>query len=165
MEDNQAVMTEPVRIEPGPRGQRTLIAELWLPRPVEDLFPFFSDAGNLERITPPLLEFRILTPRPIEMAEGALIDYRLKVRGLPVSWRTRISAWEPKRRFVDEQIKGPYRKWVHEHTFESKDGGTLCRDRVEYLAPGGSLVSRLFVDHDVLDIFRYRHGMLLELFG
>jgi ligand-binding SRPBCC domain-containing protein len=165
MENQPHILNDPVRLDIGPRGARTLHAELWLPQPIDTVFPFFADAGNLEAITPPLLHFRILTPRPIEMRVGALIDYRLRVRGIPVTWRTRISAWEPSFRFIDEQIKGPYRTWVHEHTFEEKDGGTLCRDRVDYLAPGGSLISRLFVDQDVQEIFRFRHTMLENLFA
>lgn len=128
------------------------------------MFPFFADARNLERITPPWLRFRILTPGPIEMRVGALIDYRLRIRGVPVRWRTRIAAWEPPHRFVDEQVRGPYRRWVHEHTFEPTDGGTLCRDRVEYAVPGGALIARLLVRPDVERIFAYRRAVLASLF-
>jgi ligand-binding SRPBCC domain-containing protein len=145
-------------------ADETLTSEVLLPRRREEVFPFFADARNLERITPPWLRFRILTPGPIEMREGALIDYRLRIRGVPVRWRTRIAAWEPPYRFVDEQVRGPYRRWVHEHTFEATDGGTLCRDRVRYAVPGGALVARALVRPDVERIFAYRRDVLTALF-
>jgi len=138
-------------------------AELWLPLPREDIFPFFADAGNLEAITPPWVNFHTLTPTPITMQAGTLIDYQLKIHGLPVKWRTRINAWEPPYRFVDEQLRGPYRKWVHEHTFEAQNDGTLCRDRVEYSVPGGWLIDKLFVRRDVERIFAYRRERIEEL--
>ena len=99
----------------------------------QQVFPFFSDAHNLEAITPPLLRFRVLTPRPIEMHEGALIEYRLRVHGAPVRWRTRIMEWDEPRRFIDMQLRGPYRLWHHTHTFEERPAGqTLMTDRVRY---------------------------------
>ena len=142
-----------------------LRSEQWISRPLREVFDFFSDARNLERITPPLLRFKVLTPEPIEMRKGLLIDYRLRVRGLPVRWRSEITAWEPPQRFVDEQRRGPYRMWWHEHAFEERDGGTLCRDVVRYSVPGGRLVQRLFVDPDVKKIFAYRSEKLAEIFG
>lgn len=138
-------------------------AELWLPLQREEIFSFFADAANLESITPPWVNFQTLTPTPIEMKPGTLIDYRIKIHGLPVKWRTRINAWEPPYRFVDEQLRGPYRKWVHEHTFVEKDGGTLCADRVEYAVPGGWLIDKLFVRRDVERIFAYRRERIVEL--
>lgn len=141
-----------------------LEAALWLPQPREAVFPFFADAGNLDRITPPSLRFRILEPRPAEMAEGALIDYRIRIRGIGIRWRTEITGWEPPVRFTDSQLRGPYRWWEHEHRFEEMGGGTLCTDRVSYGVPGGALIHGLFVQRDVLRIFRYRQERLRELF-
>ena len=139
--------------------------ELWLPPPPEMVFPFFADAFNLESITPPWLNFNVLTPRPIEMREGALIDYKLCVRGLPVRWRTRIKEWQPPFRFVDEQLRGPYRLWIHEHSFESCDDGTLCRDVVRYAVPFDLLVHDLFVRGDVETIFKFRAEALKRQFA
>ncbi len=143
----------------------TLETEIWLPRPRAEIFRFFSDAGNLEVLTPPWLGFRILTPRPIEMKPGTRIEYRLKLRGLPLRWESEVTAWEPPARFVDEQRRGPYRLWIHEHRFDERDNGTLVRDRVRYAVWGGSLVNRFFVAPDLERIFAYRHKKLRELFA
>jgi ligand-binding SRPBCC domain-containing protein len=140
-------------------------SELWLPRPREEVFAFFSDASKLDEITPPWLHFRTSTPAPIDMRTGALIDYKLRVRGFPMRWRTKITVWEPPIRFVDEQIRGPYRMWIHEHTFEERDEGTLVRDRVRYAVPFDSFVHRWFVRPDIERIFRYRTKKLREYFG
>ena len=154
-----------IHIKPNRNGGFTLTTEQWLPKQRDALFPFFAEAANLEKITPPFLGFRILTPGPIEMREGALIDYRISLHGIPLRWRTEITAWDPPFRFVDTQIRGPYRQWIHEHTFEDRDGGTLCRDRVDYRVPGGALVNRVFVERDVRRIFTYRRTILFRLFG
>ena len=140
-------------------------SELWLPRPREEVFAFFGEARNLQAITPPFLNFTVLTPAPIEMRAGTLIDYKLRVRGIPLRWRTLIREWEPPFRFVDEQLRGPYRQWIHEHTFTEHDGGTLARDVVRYSVFGGALVNRLFVRGDVEKIFAYREKRLKELLG
>lgn len=147
---------------------RTLTTELWLPRPIDDVFGFFSDAHNLDVLTPPWLHFRILTPQPIVLCQGALLEYRIRWRLIPLFWRTEISAWDPPRRFIDRQIRGPYRQWVHEHTFEARDGGTLMCDRVDYAVPGWllePLIDRLIVGPDVRRIFAYRQEKMRELFG
>lgn len=143
-----------------------LRTRLRLPRPRPEVFAFFADAGNLEALTPPFLRFHIETPRPVELRPGALIEYRLRVHGLPIRWKTRITAWEPPSRFVDEQLRGPYRLWVHEHTFEdAPGGGTFVNDRVRYRPPFGRLANWLVVERDVRSIFRYRSEALLRLFG
>lgn len=146
-------------------GRYRLEAACEVAAPLDEVFPFFADAGNLQRITPPLLHFEILTPRPLEMGVGAMIDYKLRVRGLPMRWRSEITAWDPPHRFVDEQRKGPYRFWIHEHTFEDRGGRTALRDSVEYGVPGGALVHKLFVGPDVRKIFAYRTRVMQELFG
>jgi len=140
-------------------------SELWLPLSPAELFPFFADAANLDAITPPWLDFKIVTPRPIVMGEGVLIDYRLRVHGLPLRWRTRINVWQPPHRFVDEQLRGPYRLWIHEHTFEARDGGTLARDVVQYAVPFDFLAHRWFVRPDIENIFRYRSDALRARFA
>ena len=142
-----------------------LEAEIWLPKPPEAIFPFFADASNLEVLTPPWLNFQVLSPEPIEIDEGTFIRYKLRFRGIPFRWDSEITAWEPPHRFVDEQRRGPYRQWIHEHAFEPQDGGTLARDVVQYAVPGGWLVDRLVVRRDIERIFQYRRRKLAELFG
>jgi ligand-binding SRPBCC domain-containing protein len=138
---------------------------LWIARPRDEVFDFFSEARNLELITPRWLSFNVLTPEPIEMHAGALIDYRLSWRGIPLRWRTEIEVWEPPHRFVDNQIRGPYRLWRHEHLFEEENGGTRVSDIVRYAAPGGALINRLFVARDVRRIFDHRSRRISELIG
>lgn len=143
---------------------RRLERSTHLPRPLNEVFAFFADASNLEELTPPWLAFDIVTERPIEMAEGTLIDYRLRVRGLPLRWRSEITVWDPPHRFVDEQRKGPYRLWHHEHLFEP-DGpdATRVTDRVDYAVWLDPLVHP-FVRRDVETIFDYRRERLNRLF-
>ncbi len=150
-----------------PEGMKihTLRSELWLPRPVAEVFPFFADTANLQRITPPWLRFEMMTQVPVEMREGALIDYRLRVRGFPIRWRSEITCWDPPRRFVDEQRRGPYRLWVHEHTFTEVEGGTRVGDTVDYAVRFGGLVQRFLVGPDLRRIFEYRKKKLQELMG
>jgi len=138
-------------------------SSIWLPRRLDEVFAFFSDASNLEVITPPWLKFSVVTPRPIEMRPGTLIDYRLKLRGLPIRWQSEITAWDPPHSFVDEQRRGPYRRWVHTHTFVPAPDGTLVRDEVEYAVLGGRLVQKFFVAPDIEKIFAYRSAKLQEL--
>jgi len=138
---------------------------VWLPAAPDDVFGFFADAQNLEAVTPPWLHFRILTPDPIVMRAGALIDYSIQLHGFALRWRTEISVWEPPLRFADEQRRGPYRRWRHEHSFEPRDGGTLATDNVEYDVPGGALAQRLLVAPDQQRIFAYRKQRLREHFG
>ncbi len=143
----------------------TFRSELWLPRPLYDIFPFFAAAENLEVLTPPFLNFHILTPKPIVMAVGTRIQYQLKIHGIPVRWESEITGWNPPYFFSDDQLRGPYRRWHHEHTFEEKDGGTLVLDKVEYAVPGGALINRFFVAPDLRRIFAYRTATLKKRFG
>jgi ligand-binding SRPBCC domain-containing protein len=145
-----------------------LTMDQWLNKPREELFEFFGDAYNLEKITPDLLSFKVITPAPIEMKPGTLIDYKLKVRGVPIKWRTLIATWEPCEKFTDEQLKGPYKRWHHTHRFEEENGGTRCYDIVEYAPPGGPLaplINKLVVQRDVVNIFAHRAKVLDEMFG
>ena len=128
--------------------------------PPAEVFPFFQDAHNLEAITPPFLGFRVVTARPIDMRAGALIEYRLRLHGVPVRWRTRIEWFDPPHAFVDAQVSGPYRLWHHTHVFEPDGrGGTIMRDRVRYalpLGPFGAIAHLLFVKRDLRRIFAFR---------
>jgi ligand-binding SRPBCC domain-containing protein len=132
---------------------------------VGEIFDFFTDAYNLQTLTPAWVNFQILPPKPIRLRAGALIDYRLRIHDLPVRGQTEITVWEPTQRFVDEQKRGPYRLWIHEHRFTAQNGGTLCSDHVRYAALGGELVNRLFVRRDVEKIFAFRRRQLEEGFG
>ena len=133
----------------------------------QEVFPFFADAFNLEAITPPLLRFRVVTPAPIAMQAGTLIQYRLRLRGIPVTWRTLIQAWEPSRRFVDTQLSGPYALWHHTHTFDALPGErTLMTDTVRYavgMGALGELAHRALVRRDVEAIFDHRRDVLPPL--
>jgi ligand-binding SRPBCC domain-containing protein len=142
-----------------------LKTEMWLPQKRTTVFSFFADPRNLEDLTPGWLHFEILTPLPLQMKPGALIDYRLRLYSIPLRWQSEISVWEPPHRFVDRQIRGPYRLWIHEHTFAEVDGGTQVGDTVEYAALGGSLVQKLFLARDLRRIFAYRHARLRQRFG
>ena len=135
-----------------------------VPAPLPDVFAFFADARNLQSITPPFLRFRVMTP-DVRMAVGARIDYRLRLRGLPLRWQSEITAWEPNERFRDEQRRGPYRYWRHVHLFREVADGTLVEDGVEYDVPGGSFVHQWLVAPELLRIFRYRQEALARIFG
>ncbi len=141
-----------------------LHAELKIECAPEELFPFFSDPHNLEAITPPWLHFRIESASTERITAGTEIDYRLRVRGVPMRWRSRIAVWEPPLRFVDEQVIGPYRLWRHLHSFEPVGRATLARDWVEYAALGGPLVQRWLLAPDLARIFAYRSRALSEHF-
>lgn len=147
----------------------TLHREQRLPGTPDDVFSFFADARNLEAITPPLLRFRVVTPDPIEMRVGALIQYRLRVHAVRLSWLTCIQAWNPPHRFVDQQVRGPYALWHHTHEFESLgDGATLMRDTVRYaigFGALGELAHRLVVRRDLERIFDFRAERVPDLLG
>ncbi len=139
-----------------------------VPRPRAQVWAFFADPHNLEAITPDFLRFHVLTPRPVATAAGALIDYRLSLGGVPFRWRTRIEDVVPGACFVDVQLRGPYRRWRHRHTFEDVPGGTRVADRVEYELPLG-LLGRLahaaFVGRTLARIFDHRAARVRALLG
>lgn len=146
----------------------TFKTETLLNRPIQEVFPFFADAENLDAVTPPWLKFEILTPSPIEMRVGTIVDYRLRLHGIPIRWRSEITEWDPPHKFTDVQIKGPYRFWQHEHFFNSEGNQTRMIDRVEYAIPGwifAPLVHSLFIRRDLEKIFKYRERRFLEIFS
>jgi ligand-binding SRPBCC domain-containing protein len=132
---------------------------------IAEVFGFFGDPSNLERITPPELHFRIITPQPIIMTVGTLIDYRLRLFGIPFGWQTRISVWDPPHRFTDEQLRGPYRFWVHDHYFHEANGTTTITDAARYalpLWPAGEIVHPLVLAQ-LRRIFRFRHEAIARI--
>jgi ligand-binding SRPBCC domain-containing protein len=140
----------------------------FIPRAREEVFTFIAEASNLERITPAFLHFRILTPRPISMEPGTLIDYQLRLYGVPFRWRTRIESFEPASSFTDLQLSGPYRRWHHRHEFVEVSGGTEMKDIVDYELPLGHLgvtAQWLFVRSALDRIFEYRRAAITEIFG
>lgn len=148
-------------------SEHLLETETTIPASRDDVFAFFSDASNLMRLTPPSLGFRVLTQMPTRMQEGALIDYRISLHGLPMHWRTRISCWNPPFEFVDEQLKGPYRKWIHQHIFEEPQPGRTCvRDRVSYALPFFPIgdLALPFIRAELEGIFAFRRSAILEIF-
>jgi ligand-binding SRPBCC domain-containing protein len=141
--------------------------QITIPAPVEEVFSFFSTAENLNLITPPWLYFKILTPLPIKMEKNTLIDYSIKIFGWRMPWNTEITVWQPPHRFVDRQIKGPYRVWEHTHLFEEKCGDTQMTDVVRYAVPGfvlSPLVHHFFVRPRLEKIFTFREQRMIELF-
>jgi ligand-binding SRPBCC domain-containing protein len=140
--------------------------EQWLPRPIEEVFHFFSRPENLQVITPPWLDFRMVeTPQVLQA--GSLIRYRLRWRGLPIRWTTEISEWNPPNRFVDREVSGPFAMWNHEHWFVERDCGTTMRDRVTYALPlgvVGRVAQRMFVGRDLDALFDFRAETMRRLF-
>jgi len=139
-----------------------------IPRPLDETFAFFCKAENLERITPAKLKFKILSPLPIRMQKGALIEYQIRLMGVPFRWKTEINLWQPPRSFRDIQLKGPYKKWEHTHHFEEKNGHTLMTDTVHYQLPFsvlGRIAHFLFVKKQIESIFEYRQQQILLIFG
>ncbi len=143
----------------------TLRREIVLSATRAEVFSFFADAHNLDRITPAFLRFRVLTSGFIAMELGTRIEYALRLHGIPLRWESEITAWEPPCRFVDLQIRGPYRWWHHEHRFEDLGDSTRVIDQVDYACLGGRLVHSLFVKHDLERIFEHRQQSLTRLFS
>ncbi len=169
------VLNDPLKdaMPAGPRGLRLLGTHVFeteqvVATGIEETFDFFSDAANLDAITPPSLGFTILTPLPIEMREGTLIEYRLGLLGMPIRWLTRIDEWTPGRSFTDRQLRGPYALWIHRHGFAPHRYGTLIRDRVDYALPLPYLtapIHRLFVRPMIERIFAYRREVIARVLG
>ncbi len=148
-------------------GEQEFFSEQWLPLSPKEIFPYFSDEKNLEELTPEFLNFKVLKKSTPEIQKGTLIDYQLSLHGVPMKWRTLIAEWEPDSRFVDTQLKGPYKKWHHTHEFVKLGKGTLLRDRVIYSLPGGTIGQWLAgwkVGKDVQKIFNYRRAAILRQF-
>jgi ligand-binding SRPBCC domain-containing protein len=148
--------------------QHRLEREQLVPRPVTEVFAFFAEARNLERITPPWLRFRVLGADPIPMAQGTLIEYELRLHALPLRWVSRIEEWAPGRAFVDRQVRGPYRLWRHRHEFADRGEATVVRDRVDYalpFGPLGELAHRGFVRRDLERIFDFRRRAVARELG
>ena len=150
-------------------GKRFVLEQIQIiPKPRSEVFAFFSDARNLERLTPDFLGFQIITPEPVEMKAGAIIEYSLRLYGVPLHWTTRIDTFEPETRFVDIQLQGPYKFWRHLHEFEDVEEGTRIRDAVDYEVPLGVLGTAahvLFVRASLERIFCYRRKAVTEVFG
>ena len=146
----------------------TLETQIILTKPIHEVFPFFANSENLNAVTPPWLNFEILTSLPIAMKIGTKVDYRLSLHGIPIRWRSEITEWNPPHKFTDVQLKGPYRFWKHEHFFVSEGNQTRMIDRVEYAIPGwifAPIVHSLFVKRDLEKIFDYREREFLEIFN
>lgn len=141
--------------------------EHFLAYPRERVFEFFKKPENLNQVTPLNLGFKILTPSPVLMEKGSVIDYMIRLHGFPMKWRTVISNYDPPHSFTDIQVKGPYKTWIHTHNFVEKDGGTLMTDKVEYEVPMGFLgdvIRFLFVRREVEKIFNYRKKVISDIF-
>lgn len=148
-------------------SEHILEREQIIKHPIREVFDFFADAVNLEKITPPQLNFHIITPQPIDIKKGTLIEYQLKLRGLPIKWKTEITEWNPPFAFVDTALKSPYKQWIHLHTFEEgKNGETIMRDRVRYRLPFEPLgdFAHWYVKKELKYIFDYRYRVVKEYF-
>lgn len=162
------LLRELLRAQPtcvaAPRAE-VLLRTQRVPYPLAEVFPFFAHAENLQTLTPAFLDFRILTPLPIAMQVGTLIDYRIRLHGVPMRWRTRIRVWQPPHRFADEQLRGPYRQWWHEHLFAEVEGGTLITDRVVFQSPLSWITHPLLVRRQLARIFDYRQKIIADRFS
>lgn len=154
-----------LRIGRQPDGTYRLTCAILLERDLCEVFEFFSDPHNLALITPQRLRLEVNSQERVLIAHGTRIRYRFRVRGVPARWHSEITAWEPPHRFVDEQLRGPFRSWVHEHTFEEVTGGILARDEVTYTVPGGRPVHHLFVKRELQRLFGHRHRQLRQRLG
>ncbi|MEK9628485.1 MAG: TIGR01777 family oxidoreductase [Nitrospinota bacterium] len=152
----------------GEQTGHTLVIEQWVPQPISKIFDFFTDPNNLEKLTPKLLQFKILKVTSTPIREGTVLNYSLKIRGIPMRWQSKITECIHETRFADTQTRGPYSSWHHIHEFHEKDGGTVIRDRVHYILPGwvpGDIVAHWLVRKDLEEIFMYRREVAGKLFG
>lgn len=148
-------------------SEHILEREQIIKRPIREVFDFFADAANLEKITPPELNFHIITAQPIDIKKGTLIEYQLKLRGIPIKWKTEITQWNPPFDFVDTALKSPYKQWIHLHSFEEgKNGETIMRDKVRYRLPFEPLgdLAHWYVKKELKYIFDYRYKVIEEIF-
>lgn len=145
-----------------------LVKSQFIDTPINEVFSFFEKPENLQEITPPYLNFKIITPSPIKMEEGQVISYKIKLRGIPLTWKSLISLYDPPNSFIDEQIRGPYAIWHHTHTFKEEDGGTMIEDEVKYAIPFsiiGRICNHLFIKNDLNKIFQYRKEKISLIFN
>lgn len=161
---NDFVTTEPIQFTDQKDGSTVLRASQWVPRPLEEVFRFFSRPENLQTLTPADMQFVLLADTPVEMREGLELNYKLKVKGIPLRWTSGITLWNPPISFADTQLKGPYLKWDHTHRFERDGSGTRVIDEVHYKAPGFRWTERALVRPDIRRIFAFRHKTLEEMF-
>lgn len=143
-----------------------LESEQFIDQPIEKVFDFFSRPENLEKITHPKYHFTILTPKPIFMEKGTLIDYTIRILGFSVHWRALISSYNPPHSFIDEQIKGPYLLWHHKHNFKEKNGGTIILDSIRYAVPMGIIgrfLNYFWIRNDIKRIFKHRRKFIFDL--
>jgi ligand-binding SRPBCC domain-containing protein len=148
-------------------GERVFEQHQWLPSPPSEVFPFFSDEYNLEKITPDFLGFKVTGKNTDQIQSGTLIDYKLKIHGITIKWKTEILEFVEGQHFVDQQLKGPYKKWFHRHEFHEVKSGTLMIDHVTYKPPFGflgRLLAGAYIRKDVTKIFKYRFKMIEELY-
>jgi ligand-binding SRPBCC domain-containing protein len=157
-------MNEAIKINKTGIWAYKLLAQQFVPHPIKKVFEFYASAENLNLITPPLLEFKILSDSKIIIKEDSIIKYKLKLHGFPIKWVSKITNWNPPHKFIDTQIKGPYIKWNHLHEFKETSEGTIIHDYVDYIVPGGALIHSLFVKKDLLTIFNYRKDILKTIF-
>jgi ligand-binding SRPBCC domain-containing protein len=142
--------------------------EQQIDKPIDEVFSFFAKVENLERITPAWLNFKIITPLPVEMRSGTKIDYQIKLYGVPLNWKTEITRWDPPSLFIDTQLKGPYSAWIHEHRFAEQDGKTIMHDTVDYDIPAGfltPLINKFFIEKQINAIFAYRRREIERYFS
>ena len=144
---------------------RTLTRSLWIPRPIKEVFTFFADVSQLQRVTPSWMHFRVEGYVPSSLTEGTIVNFRLKLRGIPFRWTSIISLWDPPHGFVDEQLYGPFKLWKHQHKFSLENGGTRVEDVVTYRTPIGGIIEKFVIRPDLNKIFDYRERRITQLLG